>query len=255
MLGAGLEVDNADGFRAAALASIGIGNDTWLSGSASTTSITLPLRGNSDIRFADIELDHNFEPLGFSIGAGYWGDADILDSVDLRTSVYFRSDRFSLAGEYEARDFDFIIPETDLFVGREIAFTADGIGMRARVRFSDRFSVGLSAMQYDYSVNFSRSDNRDAERLITVSRLGLINNLVDDRAAIDFGIDAGAKHWEFNLSTWKGALDQARTRSFTLRFLTSVGGRSDIEFGIGYDDSDLYGDVTYFSVYWYFYGS
>jgi hypothetical protein len=30
--------------------------------------------------------------------------------------------------------------------------------------------------------------------------------------------------------------------------------RSDIEFGLGYDASDLYGNVTFFSLFLYFYG-
>ena len=31
-------------------------------------------------------------------------------------------------------------------------------------------------------------------------------------------------------------------------------GKTDIEFGVGYDDSELYGDLTFFSVFLYFYG-
>jgi hypothetical protein len=30
--------------------------------------------------------------------------------------------------------------------------------------------------------------------------------------------------------------------------------RTDIELGVGYDDSELYGDVTFLSVYLFFYG-
>ena len=56
-------------------------------------------------------------------------------------------------------------------------------------------------------------------------------------------------------ATWKGALDQSRTRSYTIRYLRPVSMKTDVEIGIGYDDSDLYGDVTFFSLYLYFYGS
>ena len=34
----------------------------------------------------------------------------------------------------------------------------------------------------------------------------------------------------------------------------SKGFRYDIEFGLGYDDSENYGEVTVFSVFLYFYG-
>jgi hypothetical protein len=110
-------------------------------------------------------------------------------------------------------------------------------------------------MQYDYSVDFVPDENRDALRLVTVSRLGLINNLIDSRASVGFGLDVGPRRWELDLSTWEGALDQSRTRSVTLRLLTPISHQSDIEFGLGYDDSDLYGDVTFLSVYLYFYGT
>ena len=255
LLGGGLESASDHGWRAAILASVGLQEDTWLSGSASTSRVELPIRGDSEIAYADIELDHHFDPIGVAIGAAYWGDPDILDSVDLRASLYFRNDQLTLAGEFERRDFDFTIPPTDLFVGREFSFDADGVGARARIRAGKSLSIGISAMQYDYSVDFVPNENRDALRLATVSRLGLINNLIDNRASIDFGLDIGPGRWDLDFSTWEGALDQSRTRSVTLRFLAPLSNQSDIELGLGYDDSELYGDVTFFSVYLYFYGS
>jgi hypothetical protein len=255
LLGGGLETDSDSGLRGAVLGSVGLAEKTWLSGSASTTSVDLPLRRSSDIVSADIELDHHFDPVGFAIGAAYWGDPDILDSVDLRASLYFKNERVTLAGEYETRDFDFIIPPTDFFSGREFVFDANGIGARARFKIGKAFSIGMSGMRYDYSVDFVPDENRDALRLVTVSRLGLINNLIDSRARIDFALDMGPQRWELDFSTWKGALDRSRTRSMTLRYLTPLGNRTDIEFGLGYDDSDLYGSITLFSVYLYFYGS
>lgn len=255
LLGAGLESASDDGWRAAVLASVGLAEDTWLSASASLSEVEVPLRGNSDIVYADIELDHHFDPIGFTIGAAYWGDPDLLDSVDLRTSLYFRNDKLTLAGEFETRDFDFTIPPTDFFAGREFSFDADGIGARARFKVGQSFSIGVSGMQYDYSVDFNPNENRDALRLITVSRLGLINNLIDSRASINFALAGGPRRWELDFSTWEGALDQARTRSVTLRLLTPINDGIDLELGLGYDDSDLYGDVTFFSVYLYFYGA
>jgi hypothetical protein len=255
MLGGGVESASNDGWRAAVLASVGLAEDTWVSAAASTSRVEVPLRGDSDIVYADIELDHYFEPLGFTIGAGYWGDPNLLDSNDLRASLYFRNDRLTLAGEFETRDFDFTIPPTDFFAGREFSFDADGIGARVRFKTVKSFSIGVSAMRYDYSVDFIPNENRDAIRLINVTRLGLINNLIDSRASIDLGLDVGPRRWELDFGTWDGALDQSRTRSVTLRLLTPLSEKTDIEFGLGYDDSDLYGDVTFFSVYLYFYGA
>jgi hypothetical protein len=159
------------------------------------------------------------------------------------------------AAEYEYRDFDFIIPPTRFFPGRALAFDADGFGARLRYSITTSLDLSFSAMQYDYSVNFRPNENRDALRLITVSRLGLINNLIDSRASLGFSLKAGEQRWGLDYSTWKGALDRARTDSLTANYLRPLGGRTDIEFALGYDDSDLYGGVTFLSVYLYFYGS
>lgn len=255
LFGGGLETDSDGGVRGAVLASVGLSKETWLSGSASFSRVELATGRDSDTRYGDIELDHLFDSVGITIGAAYWGDPDILDSVDLRASLYFRGDRVMLAGEYESRDFDFIIPPTDLFSGREFTFDADGVGAQARFELNEVVSMGLSGMKYDYSVDFRPDENRDAISLISVSRLSPINTLIDSIASIDFGFDVGLKRWELDFATWKSVLDQSRSRSLTVRYLTPLSKRTDIEFSLGYDDSELYGDVTYFSVYVYLYGT
>ena len=189
------------------------------------------------------------------MGLAYWGDPDLLDSIDRRLSLYYRNDRVTIAAAYELRDFDFIIPPSDFFVGREFAFEADGVGGRVRLKLTDSVSLSASAMQYDYSVDFRPDENQDAIRLLAVSRLSLINSLIDSRASIDLSIDRGSSSWELDYSTWKGALDLSRTHSVTLYYMRPLSRRTDIEFGLGYDESDLYGDVTYFSLYLYFYGN
>jgi hypothetical protein len=255
LLGAGVEADDADGFRVSVLTSVEVGENTWLSGALSSSTVDLGSGDGSDTMYGDFEIDHFFDPIGISVGAAYWGDPDLLDSVDLRGALYTRSERLFLALEYEHRDFDFIIPPFLLFPGREVAFTANGIGARLRYRFSDSFSLALSGKQYDYSVDFRPNENRDAIRLISASRLGLINSLIDSRVGVDFLFDVGARRWQFSYVTWDGALDRSSTDSVTVSYLHPASARSDLEFSIGYDDSDLYGDVTFASVYWYFYGN
>ncbi len=253
-LGAGIETDSDEGLRGSLIASLGLTEATWLSGGFSASSVDLASGRSSSKIYGDLEIDHHFKPLGVTVGAAYWGDPDLLDSVDLRGSVYFRNTRFMLAGEYEYRDFDFIIPPTQFFPGRAFAFDADGIGARVRYRFTETFGVSASGMQYDYSVDFKPNENRDAATLITVSRLGLINNLIDSRASLAFALDMGLQQWELDYSTWKGALDRSRTRSVTINYLRPLSDKTDIEFGLGYDDSDLYGGVTFLSIFVYFYG-
>ena len=254
LVGAGLELDTDDGVRASLLAGVGLGDATWLSGAAATSTVDYPARGSSDTLYLDVEMDHRFDPVGISVGAAYWGDPDILDSNDLRASVYWDNDKVMIAADYEFRDFDFIIPPSDFFPGREFAFDASGIGARLRFRLGDTATLRLSAMNYDYSIGFRPDLTRDAISLITVSRLSPINNLIDGRAGVGLDINAGVRRWQISVLSWKGALDRSRTRSYTLRFLTPLGGNTDIELGVGFDDSDIYDDATYFSLYLYFYG-
>jgi len=255
MLGAGLETDSDDAVRGSLLAGVEVGESTWLSGGFAAGSVDLASGRTSHTRYVDVELDHHFDPIGIALGVAYWGDPDLLDSVDQRVSLYFRDDRFTIAGEFEYRDFDFIIPPTNFFPGREFTFDANGFGARLRYRFTDKFRMSAAAMQYDYSVDFRPDENRDAVTLLSVSRISLINSLVDSRASINLGVDIGAGHLGIDYATWKGALDQARTRSFTVRFLHPLSFRTDFELALGYDDSDLYGDITFLSLYLYFYGS
>ncbi len=254
LLGGGVETDSDDGLRGVVIAGLGVGEKTWLSASASLGSVELGNGSDSSTAYADFEIDHHFDPVGISVGAAYWGDPDTLDSVDLRAALYWRNDKLTISVDYEFRDFDFIVPPIDLFPGREFAFDADGLGLRAQFRLSENVSLGLAGMKYNYSVPFRPDENRDAIRLLSVSRLSLINDLIDSRAGMSLGIDSGLKHWGVDFNTWKSALDQSRTNSLTIHYLMPLSDQTDIEFALGYDDSSLYGGVTFFSLFLYFYG-
>ncbi len=254
MIGAGIEGDSAGGVSASALGGIGLADSTWLSAGVASSSVDLPQGGSLDTLQANIEIDHSFDPVGVRIGAAYWGDSDVLDSNDWHAALYWRGDAAMLALEYEFRDFDFIIPRTELFPGRTIRFDADGIGATAQFDMTEEFGLRLSGMQYSYSIDFRPARDRDIIDLVSVSRLSLINSLVDHRASLELGVDHGLKRFELQLATWQGAVDRSRTRSATLRYLTPMTTKTDVEFGLGIDDSDVYGDVTYFSIYVYFYG-
>jgi len=255
MIGAGVERDNDGGLSATIIGGVGLGKETWLSAGVARSSVELNNGREIEPVYADIELDHNFDPVGVRVGAAYWGDSDVLESNDWRASLYWRNDAAMLAVEYEYRDFDFIIPSTDLLVTRELMFDAQGIGATARFKTSANTTLRFSAKKYDYSVPFRPMENVDAARLISVSRLSLINTLIDHRASVSFDIDHGLRNWEIDFTTWEGAIDRSRTKSTTLRFLTPMTDKTDIELGLGYDDSELYGDAVFFSVYLYFYSA
>jgi hypothetical protein len=254
MIGAGGEGDSDGGLSLAVVSGVGLAEDTWLSAAVAKSEVDLVDGRELETDYADIELDHYFDPVGVRLGAAYWGDSDVLTSNDWRASGYFRNDVVTLAFDYEYRDFEFIIPSTDFTMSRRIFFDADGFGVSARFQTSESTSLRLRGIKYDYSVPFRPVENADTRRLLSVTRLSLINSLVDHRASVTLGIESGKTVWDIDLATWEGAISGSRTKSLTIRYLAPLSTRTDIELSLGYDDSELYGDVTFFSLYLFFYG-
>ena len=252
--GGGIEGDTSDGLAGVAFADIAISEKTWLTGSVGGNRVELSRRQSNQTRFGSLGVDHWFDPVGVKLDISYWGDSDILDSHDWGASLYWRSDRVLLAGDYEYRDFSFTIPATQQFPGRTFYFDAHGIGLTARFDLTESASLGFSGMSYGYSVDLRLDDSRPILDLLSFSRLSLINSLVDYTAFVTLGLDAGERNWALEAGTWRGAVDGGKTTSATLRFLTPIGRSTDVELGLGLDDSDLYGSVTFFSVFLYFYG-
>lgn len=254
IVGIGGEGDSADGLAGSVFGDVAVARKTWLTGSIARNSVDRSPLPSIDTWYGSLGVDHWFDPVGVRVGAAYWGDSDILDSRDWRGSVYWRSRRVTLAGDYEYRDFAFTLPATDVFPGRIVNFDANGIGLSTRFELTDSASLSLVGMKYDYSINLRLDDNRRLLDFLSFSRLSLINSLVDHNAFLALGLDADDRRWQFEAGTWRSAVDGSRSRSFTVRFLTPVGARSDVELGLGVDESDVYGSVTFFSVFLYFYG-
>ena len=252
--GIGVESDSADGLSLVVIGGIGFTEKTWLSGSVAKNTVDLPRDLSLDTTSADIGLDHWFEPVGIRVGVATWGDNNILDSNDVNGSLYWRSDRLSISGELEFRDFEFNIPGTDFFPGRNIDFDATGLGLTTRFKLNEMLSLSFSGIEYDYNVNLGLDSNQAAADLLSASRLSIVNNLIDYRAGVGLGLDVGNQQWSLDYSQRKGAVDGSTTDSVTLSFLTPTGEVSDLEIGLGFDDSDVYGSVTFISVFLYFYG-
>lgn len=254
IVGFGLEGDTADGLSASILTDIAIAKDTWLSAAVAKSTVELPRNDSQDSWYADLGVDHWFDPVGLRLGVSYWGDSDVLDSKDWRSSAYWRGDKAMIAADYEFRDFRFVLPATNFFPGRVARFDANGIGLTARFNVTPSKSFSVYGMNYDYSANLRLDQNQGLLDLLTFSRLSLINSLVDHRAGVTVGVESGKQYWSVDLTSTKGEVDGGTTRSATLRLLTPLGNGSDVEFSLGIDDSDLYGDVTFLSVFLYFYG-
>ena len=254
VVGAGVEVDSAEGQSATIIGNLGLTEVTWLSGGFAKNSADIRPDLTLETIYADIGIDHWFKPIGFRAGVSYWGDDSILDSFDLNGAVYWRGGKASIAGEFEYRDFEFDIFRNDLLPGQAFEFHAVGAGLTARFDVGKSASISFSTMDYNYNVNLKLDANSRIADLLSVSRLSLINSLIDYRAGISLGVDAGQHRLNLDFSTWEGEVDSSRTNSTTLRWIAPLGNKNDLELGIGFDDSDIYGSVTFMSIFFYFYG-
>ncbi len=255
LLGGGLEVDSADGVAVALLGNLELATETWLSASFGRTDVELPRRVEAQTIYAHIGIDHYFEPVGVRASVAYWGDHDLFDSIDYRGALYTRAEWGSISLELEHRDFELDLPAIgDLVPPRDVGFSAFGAGLSGRVQASEDVDLFASGMSYDYDVPLRIEDSDRLLNLLSISRLSLLSSLIDWRVTAGVGFDVGSQRLEFDVSKWRGSIDGGDNFGATVSFLTPVSDRTDLELRLGYDDSELYGDVTVLSLFLYFYG-
>jgi hypothetical protein len=254
ILGAGISVDDQNGFAAVVVADWSVGERTWLATSIGRNSVELPSRQDLDTWYGDISIDHFWKPAGVRFGVAYWGDARLLDSVDFVAALYTRGEKGMLSVDAEYRDLELELPPIDLIARREIPFNASGLGLSGRLKLSERTDFRLSGMSYEYNINLRIDDTDRVVRLLSISRLSLLSSLIDWRVSAGFGVDLGLRRWQLDVAKWRGAIDGGDNRSVTISFLTPVTDKTDIEISLGYDDSDLYGEVAVLNLFLYFYG-
>lgn len=254
VIGAGIETDSEDGLAFSLLADVAVGDRTWLSASASHSGVDSPVRQSVDYLYADVGVDHYFDPVGVRVSVAYWGNEDLLDSNDLRGSLYSRGDTGLISIDAERRDFDFTVPALDVLPRVGVGFDANGLGLSGRLEVSPTVSVRASGMSYEYSRDFRIGDATRLRDLLIFSRLSVLTSLVDWRANAGVDFDIGSRQLQLSLTRWRGIVDRSDNVGATVSFLTPLTRRTDVEFSLGYDDSDLYGNVTYLSAFVYFYG-
>jgi len=248
----GLEADTEDSEAFSLAGSFSANGDTWFTGSlAQARSEGLPF--DIETVLVDLGVDHHFDPVGVRLGGGYWGDSDLLDSMDLRAAVYWRNDDASLSIDFERRAFDVTIRGLRGEL-RRFDLDADGIGLSARVALNDTVSVYANGMGYDYSRDVSLDPDADLLRIFALSRISMVNSLVEERMSGGLEFEIGTRVLDLGFSSWKTAVFGDRVDSFGVGFLTPLGAASDIEFRLSSDDSDTVGQATTFSVFLYFYG-
>ena len=101
ILGVGIEGDSAEGLAVSGFGDLALTENTWLTGSIAKSRLDLPQQLTLETLYADLALDHWFEPVGVRVGAAYWGDSDLLDSNDFRGSLYWRGDKAMISLDSE----------------------------------------------------------------------------------------------------------------------------------------------------------
>ena len=253
ILGIGAAADTEDGRAFTAFGDFGIGENTWLSATIGSTE-TDAQAGRFSTTFADVGIDHYFNPIGIRLSGAYWGDSSILDSEDVRASLYYRDDIASFSADYERRNFDFVFGSILLQDRRKAEFHADGWGMTNRIQFSDRIIFRLSGMQYGYSRNIRIQPDIDILRFLSASRLSLINSLIDYRITAGLEFRFGLRSVDVSIGNWQTAVDQSKVVSYTIGFLTPMSDRTDIEIRLSFDDSENFGNTTSLTVFLYYFG-
>lgn len=252
VLGFGAEGDSANGRAITAFGDFSLGEKAWLSTTVSSAETKGILRDNNTL-FADAGLDYWWQPVGIKIGGSYWGNADILDSRDLRASIYLRGDAGSISADYEQRNFEFDL-QSDLLRGRKVKFNADGIGFNTRLALGDNVNFYLGGMYYDYSRNLRIQQDIDVLAFLSRSRLSMINSLIDDRINAGLDFKFGLRSIDVTAGKWQTAVDGSTVNSYSIGFLTPVSDRTDAEFRVSFDDSKTFGHATALSVYLYYFG-
>ncbi len=254
IIGLGAEGDTSDSLAFSAFGDFGLTEKTWLSITAAKAEAQGAISELNTL-YADIGLDHHFDPMGIRIGAAYWGDDDILDSVDIRGSLYLRTDAITFSADYERRNFDFRFELAPLLERRQVEFEADGYGASFRAKTGERVNLFIRGMSYDYSVDLTRLQNISDLNFLSASRLSLANSLLDYRVDAGIEFEFGLKLLSLEAGSRQTAIDSGRVNSYSVGFLFPATDASDIELRVGYDDSDNFGGTTVFSFFWFFYGT
>lgn len=254
VLGINAEIDTADGRVLSGFVDYGFTEDTWLS-AALARSDTDAVAGGLDAVYAELALEHTFGVVGVRIGGAYWGDNDILDSTDIRGSIFLRGKKASLSFDFEQREFDFLFrPILEPERVRKVEFSADGLGANASLQTGKRTRIFASGMSYDYSINIRLQPRIELLNRLSLSRLSLINSLIDYRVSGGFEFRFDKLTLDLTVSNWRTAIDGGQVNSVALGFITPIGPTSDLGVRLAWDKSENFGDTVALAVSLYYFG-
>jgi hypothetical protein len=211
--------------------------------------------GGLDTVHADLSLEHSFGIAGIRMGAAYWGDNDLLDSNDLRGALFLRGGAGSLSFDYERRDFAFtFVPVLEPDTTRTVRFSANGVGGSAWLNATDRVGLFVNGMSYEYSRNLRIQQDFDSLRVLSRSRLSLINSLMDYRVSGGVSVEIGDKALDLSLSRWQTAVDGGHVNSVSIGLAVPASRAFDVDIRLAYDDAEYFDSTVALAVTLIYFG-
>jgi hypothetical protein len=256
MLGLGAQADESDGQSLLGTFYVGVGESTWLTFAAGTSSSPAE-RADIEADTLVIGMDHRFTNVGFTLDAEHWGDAGVLETQDLAGSVYFDRRRWRIALRYESRDIEIPFTLTGPLGGtlqRTVDVPADGIAVNGHVALAERWRLHLGAADYDYERNLNLLPRIESLNWLSASTLTLANSFLDYQRWLAVERRFGDVLLNVRVATDRSAVDGSELDTLDVAVLFPIGRRFDLEVNLGHGRADLFDAGLYGGLMFVIYG-
>jgi hypothetical protein len=234
----------------------GVTPKTWLSFAAGSSSSPAD-QANVTADTLAAAVDQRFDHIGIAFEVEHWGDPDVLESEDLRGTLYFDSERFRIGFSYESRDIDVPFTLTGPLgrtISRNVSVGADGLAVDIRVKPADRWQLYFGAKEYDYERDLSVLPRIDRLNLLSASTLTLANSFVDHARMLAAEREIGRALVTVSYTHDESAVDGSRLETLDAAVLFPIGARVDLEVNVGNGRSDFFQSGLYGGVLLLVYG-
>ncbi|MEM8547962.1 MAG: hypothetical protein AAGF46_07345 [Pseudomonadota bacterium] len=258
ILGAGMTVDNGDGYGVTGLFDY-IFNDATSVSLAVGAAEAAALPDDVTTRFWSVGFQHDFGGLGVDLRGGQSGDPSDFDSDDLDVGLFHQGEHWRLAAGWLRRDIDLTFRLTPTRMAREFSLPLKADGWRAAVsyRTESRWRWSVRARQFDYDRDPTLLGTGFVTQRLSPTTLTLTGTLLDSSYAASVEIPF-KKSRALSLGVARDVLagDLAEVETLTLGWLTPAGERGDLDMSLGISRADGNADETtvFVGILYLFYG-
>lgn len=233
LLNSGVTVAEGGDYSTDASVTYGFNEQTWLSFSAAHA----PAANGEDFDLAtngyDLSFGHEFDKLGFSLGAAWWGDRSELESLTYSAATYFKFKEWRFTLHAGRRDWEFTpedletllnnldaaieqalrerlaerFPNADfddlLALGLDLDTEVTGLGVGVDYTLNATLSFSLTHMQYDFSRDPGQTELTAELSRVTRTHAGQgLLARINQRLAVTFdGLGTEYKNGLYNFTT------------------------------------------------------